>query len=74
MLSLLVTHEGDPLFFATRGPQWQRHDPGMDKQSDGTIFFGLATDPLSATTRFSRFRLARILYPVTAYDVPEPKE
>ena len=67
VVALLATHDWDPRFFATRGPQWQRHDPGLQKQSDGTIFFEFATDPAGAAVRFPRFRTARILYPVTAH-------
>jgi hypothetical protein len=32
---LLSTHAWDPLFFATLGPQWARHDPGGAKAADG---------------------------------------
>ncbi|MBI1725957.1 MAG: hypothetical protein HYR50_01680 [Candidatus Rokubacteria bacterium] len=66
VLALLATHEWDPRFFATRGPQWERHDPGFRKQADGTIFFEFAADPRAAAERFPRFRTTRIFYPLTA--------
>ena len=66
VLALLATHEWDPRFFATRGPQWERHDPGLRKQADGTIFFEFAVDPVAAADRFPRFRTARLLYPLAA--------
>ncbi len=66
VLALLATHDWDPRFFATRGPQWERHDPGLRGQADGTIFFQFAADPMAAAGRFPRFRTARILYPLTA--------
>jgi hypothetical protein len=67
VLALLATHGWDPRFFATSGPQWQRHDPELRKQSDGMIFLDFAIDPAGAAVRFPRFRTARILYPVTAH-------
>jgi len=66
VLALLATHAWDPRFFATVGPEWERHDPGLHKQADGNIFFAFATDPLGATGRYSRYRTARMLYPIAA--------
>jgi hypothetical protein len=66
VLALLATHAWDPRFFATVGPEWQRHDPGLVKQSDGHIFFTFATDPVGASGKYSRFRTTRILYPLAA--------
>lgn len=66
VLTLLATHAWDPLFFATVGPQWQRHDPELRKHADGTIFHDFATDPAGAIGRHARVRTARILYPLVA--------
>jgi hypothetical protein len=66
VLALLATHDWDPQFFATRGPQWKRHDPQLRKQADGTIFYEFAADPVGAAQHHARFRTARILYPLTA--------
>lgn len=65
-IALLATHAWDPLLFATVGPQWQRHDPELRKQADGSIFFAFASDPAEAVAGHERFRAARILYPVVA--------
>jgi hypothetical protein len=67
VMALLATHAWDPLFFATLGPQWERHDPELSKQADGIIYFDFATDPLGAATRWERVRMARILYPLVAH-------
>lgn len=67
VLALLATHAWDPLFFATIGPQWERHDPGLLKQADGSIYFAFATDPLGAARHHPRFRTARVLYPLAAH-------
>lgn len=66
VLALLATHAWDPRFFATVGPEWERHDPGLLKQADGSIFFAFATDPLGAASHHLRFRTARVLYPLAA--------
>ncbi len=66
VVALLATHAWDPLFFATLGPQWERHDPGLQKQADGTIYFHLATDPAAGTATYPRLRTARVLYPIVA--------
>jgi hypothetical protein len=66
VIALLATHGWDPLFFATLGPQWERHDPGLRKQTDGTIYFRFATDPAGAAETYDRLRMARILYPLVA--------
>lgn len=63
---LLLTHEGDPLFFATLGPQWARHDPAGAKRADGMIFYGIAVDPLGKQKQFKAYRLERIFYPLLA--------
>jgi hypothetical protein len=47
-IALLATHAWDPRFFATVGPEWQRHDPRLAKQADGMIFFNYAVDPMAA--------------------------
>jgi hypothetical protein len=65
-LGLLATHAWDPLFFATLGPQWERHDPALRMQADGTIFYEFAVDPAGAARHHARFRTARILYPLLA--------
>ena len=67
VIALLGTHGWDPRFFATIGPEWERHDPGLRKQADGAIFFEFATDPSSAAQHRERRRTARILYPVAAH-------
>jgi hypothetical protein len=67
VLALLAAHAWDPRFFATVGPEWERHDPGLLKQADGHIFFDYATDPLRATSRYPRYRTARVLYPLAAH-------
>lgn len=64
--ALLATHAWDPRFFATLGPQWERHDPGLRKQADGIIYFDFAADPIGAAARRSRLRTARIFYPLVA--------
>jgi hypothetical protein len=66
VLALLATHAWDPRFFATLGPEWERHDPGLLKQADGSAFFTFATDPLGTAGRQLRFRTARVLYPLAA--------
>lgn len=66
LLALLATHAWDPRFFATVGPEWERHDPGLLKQADGSIFFAFATDPVGAASHHPRFRTARVLYPLAA--------
>jgi hypothetical protein len=65
--ALLATHAWDPRFFATVGPQWQRHDPQLAKQADGMIFFDYAVDPVAAAARHERRRTIRILYPLAAH-------
>jgi hypothetical protein len=67
VVALLASHAWDPRFFATVGPQWQRHDPGLRKQADGSIYYEFASDPVEAATRHDRFRTARILYPAVAH-------
>lgn len=67
VVALLASHSWDPRFFATVGPQWQRHDPELRKQADGSIYYEFASDPLLAAARRDRFRTARILYPAVAY-------
>ncbi len=67
VIALLATHAWDPRFFATVGPQWQRHDPSLSKQADGRIFFDFATDPVAAAHRYERRRTVRILYPFAAH-------
>jgi hypothetical protein len=66
-IALLATHAWDPRFFATVGPEWQRHDPQLAKQADGMIFFDYAVDPAAAAARHERKRTIRILYPLTAH-------
>jgi hypothetical protein len=66
VVALLATHGWDPLFFATLGPQWERHDPGLQRQADGTVYFHFATDPAGAADTYTRLRAARILYPLVA--------
>lgn len=66
VIALLATHEWDPRLFATVGPQWERHDPGLRKQGDGSIFLEFAADPVEAAARYPRLRTARILYPLLA--------
>lgn len=66
VLSLLATHAWDPRFFATVGPQWERHDPRLEKQADGSIFFAFATDPAGTAGQHPRLRIARMLYPLAA--------
>lgn len=67
VVALLASHAWDPRFFATVGPQWQRHDPGLRKQADGSIYYEFASDPVEAAARRDRFRTARILYPAVAH-------
>ena len=67
VVALLASHAWDPRFFATVGPQWERHDPGLRKQSDGRIYYEFASDPVEAAARRARFRTARILYPAVAH-------
>lgn len=67
VLALLATHAWDPRFFATVGPEWERHDPDLLKQADGRTYFAFATDPLGAARRYPRFRIARVLYPLAAH-------
>lgn len=67
VVALLASHAWDPRFFATVGPQWERHDPGLRKQADGSIYYEFASDPVEAAARRDRFRTARILYPAVAY-------
>jgi hypothetical protein len=66
-IALLATHAWDPRFFATVGPEWQRHDPRLTKQADGMIFLDYAVDPGAAAARHERRRTVRILYPLTAH-------
>jgi hypothetical protein len=66
VIALLATHGWDPRLFATVGPQWERHDPGLRKQADGSIFLEFAVDPVDAAARHPRLRTARILYPLLA--------
>jgi hypothetical protein len=66
VIALLATHDWDPRLFATVGPQWERHDPGLRKQADGSIFLEFAADPVDAAARHPRLRTARILYPLLA--------
>jgi hypothetical protein len=66
-VALLATHSWDPRFFATVGPEWQRHDPTFAKQADGMIFLDWAVDPVAAAARHERRRTIRILYPLTAH-------
>jgi hypothetical protein len=66
VLALLATHAWDPLFFATLGPQWQRHDPALRKHGDGAIYYRFATDPAGSIESYTRLRIARILYPLAA--------
>ena len=68
LLLLLATHAWDPEFFATRGPQWTRHYPAMQKSaSDGIIFHALASRPAEAVERLAAYRVNRILYPMLAW-------
>jgi len=66
LLLLLATHAWDPLFFATLGPQWARHDPAGAKRADGMIFHAIAQDPVGARARYGTYRAERILYPLLA--------
>jgi len=66
VIALLATHEWDARFFATLGPQWQRHDPGLSKRADGSIYYAFATDPRGAAEQYPRARTARVLYPMAA--------
>ena len=66
LVLLLMTHKWDPLFFATLGPQWARHDPAGVKRADGMIFHTIATDPFGQGVRFGDYRIERILYPMLA--------
>ena len=63
---LLMTHNWDPLFFATLGPEWARHDPAGVKRADGMIFHAIASDPFGSAVRFGNYRMERILYPMLA--------
>src|SRR5262245_29439904 len=67
VVALLATHAWDPRFFATVGPEWERHDPGLRKQADGAIFLAFATDPSAAARYHERRRTVRILYPLAAH-------
>ena len=67
VVALLASHAWDPRFFATVGPQWERHDPGLRKQGDGRIYYEFASDPVETAARRARFRTARILYPAVAH-------
>ena len=67
VVALLASHAWYSRFFATVGPQWQRHDPELRKQSDGRIYDEFASDPVEAAARRARFRTARILYPAVAH-------
>jgi hypothetical protein len=64
---LLATHAWDPEFFATRGPQWLRHYPTMQRPSDGLIFYELASHPAEAVQHLRAYRVNRILYPMLAW-------
>lgn len=64
---LLATHAWDPLFFATLGPEWARHDPAMRRRADGFIFHELASNPAEAVQRLPAYRVNRILYPMLAW-------
>jgi hypothetical protein len=66
LLLLLVTHAWDPLFFATLGPQWLRHDPQNRRAADGTIYHAIAREPFGATGA-GAYRQQRILYPLLAH-------
>jgi len=66
LVLLLMTHEWDPLFFATLGPQWARHDPAGAKRADGSIFYAMASDPLGTIKTVSAYRMERIFYPMLA--------
>ena len=63
---LLLTHGGDPMFFATLGPGWARHDPAGAKRADGMIFYTIAADPLGRGRHFGDYRMERIIYPMLA--------
>ena len=68
LVLLLATHAWDPLFFATLGPQWGRHDPTGQKGFDGQFFYAIAVDPTGAIGFLDppAYRMARILYPLVA--------
>jgi hypothetical protein len=66
LLLLLATHDWDPRFFATLGPQWLRHDPQNRKAMDGIIFHRIAEKPFGNTIA-SAYRQERILYPLLAH-------
>jgi hypothetical protein len=66
LLLLLATHDWDPLFFASSGPGWARHDPDGVRRADGFIYHAIAQDPLGASARFGAYRADRILYPLLA--------
>jgi hypothetical protein len=66
LLLLLATHGWDPLFFATLGPEWLRHDPENRKASDGSLFHAIAVHPFGRSMP-SPYRRERILYPLLAH-------
>jgi hypothetical protein len=66
LMLLLATHSWDPLFFATLGPEWARHDPTGSKRADGSTFYALARDPIESARRHGAYRLSHVLYPLLA--------
>ena len=66
LLLLLATHDWDPRFFATLGPQWLRHDRENRKASDGILFHAIAEQPFGHGMA-SAYRRERILYPLLAH-------
>lgn len=68
ILVLLATHEWDPRFFATVGPQWSRHDPTGRRAADGALFYAIAQDP-SRAPELGAKRASRLLYPLLAHAV-----
>ena len=66
LVLLLATHDWDPRFFATLGPQWLRHDPDNRKASDGIVFHAIAETPFGDGMP-TAYRRERILYPLLAH-------
>ena len=66
LVLLLATHDWDPQFFATLGPQWLRHDPDNRKASDGIVFHAIAEKPFGDGMP-TAYRRERILYPLLAH-------
>jgi hypothetical protein len=66
LVLLLATHAWDPKFFATLGPEWDRHDPERRKASDGIYYHAIAQEPFGTAVR-NVYRRERILYPLVAY-------